>query len=635
MKPQTLLSFLLVVFTCVVQAQSFPTFGIPSQWELKMNTCEFDPEADAIVLLHDAVTSYDDENRLITNYHVRLKILRENGLRYADVAIPYYSENNFEIIYNLEGVVIKPNENGIVEKYELDKKSIFNEKTTERIGQVKFTYPNIAVGSIIEYKYTSVMKNFSALEDWYFQREIPVLKSRYLLNVLPSAEFTYVVHTIPGFNVQVNNQPGVVSFQLDNIAALGKEPYMDSRKDYLQRVEFQLAAYGNSTFSRRKYMNTWRDVVNEMLGNSSLGAQVGKSLQGTGEFLKGIATAEPFEKMQKVYDYVQSHFTWNGETSRFSRGIKDAWSKKTGSTADINLSLATLLKDAGLDAAPILVSERHNGKVNPKIPFVDQFNTVMVQVIVNDRQYILDGSDRYAPVNLVPAALLNTYALPIKKKNTSLIEIKDESVLAREDINIYLKMSRDSITGKALFSFRDYARVERLHEFAGDNNEFISQHYRQPLGNGNLLNFETENESVDSLAFINKFDFNIPVRSSGNMYFVDLDIFSGLKTNPFLAKKRFSDINFGSRRQMVANLHVDLPDGINLEELPKNIRLVSSDRSLSFTREVFTDNGKLLVRFRFETAQSLYSAGYYTNIQSFYKKMADALNEQLVLKKAS
>ncbi len=53
--------------------------------------------------------------------------------------------------------------------------------------------PDVQAGSIIEYKYTTTAKSYAYLDDWYFQRELPTLHSRFSLVVMPNYEFSYRV----------------------------------------------------------------------------------------------------------------------------------------------------------------------------------------------------------------------------------------------------------------------------------------------------------------------------------------------------------------------------------------------------------------------------------------------------------
>ncbi len=174
---------LLTAVTCLAimlpgKAQTFPNLGNVSNSELELKECSFDKDANAIILLHEATSDYDDEYHLVTSHHVRIKILKEAGISVADVSIPFYRKDDFEVIYQVEGMTINQDAGNAVVTTKLDRKSIFTKKTNERLGEVVIAFPAVKVGSIIEYEYVSKMGHYGGLEDWDFQDRLPVLSSK-------------------------------------------------------------------------------------------------------------------------------------------------------------------------------------------------------------------------------------------------------------------------------------------------------------------------------------------------------------------------------------------------------------------------------------------------------------------------
>ena len=259
----------LILVSISVQAQLFPNYGIISEEERQLKECAFDKEAEAVYLLHQGVSNYNEDYNLITEHHVRLKILKEKGIEYANVIIPFYSDRDFEFISGIEALVINYDEQGNRSEQKLERKSIYTKKTTKYHSEVRFALPSVKAGSIIEYKYRSTMKHYGGLDDWTFQEELPVMKSKYSLTIIPNYEFSYLFYKSPSLPADVKNDPqtGQIHFAMNNIPGLRDEPYMDARKDYLQRVTFQLSAYNNVSqysqlsSSQTKYSATWQQVI--------------------------------------------------------------------------------------------------------------------------------------------------------------------------------------------------------------------------------------------------------------------------------------------------------------------------------------------------------------------------------------
>ena len=630
----------LFVSTFIARSQDWPDFGIVNSDELAMKECAFDPEAEAIVLIDEAVSNYGERHELITKRHIRIKILKEAGIKYANISLPFYREDDFEYITNIKGLVINGTSILNIEKILLEKKQIFNRNLNKKVGQITFALPSVKVGSIIEYSYESTMKHYGGLRDWEFQKEIPVAKSKYNLYIIPNYEFAYRVYPveIKNIKVQPNNQLGSISFEMWNIPGFGDEPYMDAREDYVTRAIFQLSGYGGSGIYKTKYMASWDALTREFMGRSDFGGQLNNNLPGTKDQIELTKTLpNEVERMNIIYNYVRQHMSWDGYDRLVSEnGIKAAWTKRTGNSADINLSLVSLLRSVNLEANPMFVSERHHGKVLKDYPFVDQFNTVIAAVTINGKNYYLDATNQITPPHIIPSSVLNTTAFILNRKSGGIVNITDESLQYRETINVIASIKDNgTLSGQGLINSIDYARINRLGVYKRDHDEYLKKHIKRNIAGLEIDSFTVLNEKTDSLPLQQKFQFAIPVNSTGDYKFVPLNLFSGFESNPFIAKTRFSDINFGYKRNVSMNVYVEIPEGHEIDALPKSVQLVTPDNNVTFSRELFHDkpSNKILARVRWDFKRSFYDAGEYDDLKDFYKKMTDILNEQLVFKK--
>ncbi len=616
-------------------AQSTPfadKLGV-SAYDLSYKECPFDKEATAVVFVDEAQSDYNDEYNLITYHHVKVKILKDKGIEYGNIEIPYYLEDDFENISSVEGTIY--NNGNVVTSWKLDKKSVYTQKENKYWGEVKFAFPEVKVGSIIEYTYESSKKTYGGLKEWIFQQEIPVLRSSYLVSILPNTEFAYAVQKSPEMNIDIkpNKSEGKISFEMDNIAGLRDEKYIDSKNDYLQKVSFQL-----SKFQDRKIMQTWDQVNNEMYTDADFYGQLKKNVPGTDDFIKNLKQDSiELNRMKKVYTYVRDNITWNNINSRFSPdGIKQAWEKKTGTSGDINLILINLLRSAGLDANPVLVSERYNGKVHRESTMIDQFNTVYACVTINNKQYYLDATDKYNSCTLTPYEILNTTAFIVNHKKGNLIDIIDTTALYTERIGIDATVNAEGIL-KATFianSF-DYARDYRLKNFSTKSTTENEKLFSGNVSDLNFSDFKTENADSDLNLLTTKGSFSLPLNNSNQYYFLTTNLLTGLSDNPFMSDNRFSNINFGYKQLIQLTFHVAIDKSFAIDALPKSVKLTDPDGDIVFTRLVFADKEQndMRVTSTFETKQNLYPVSQYEIIKNFYKKLFEMLNEQIVLKK--
>ena len=80
--------------------------------------------------------------------------MKEKGIEYGNIQIPYYSKDNFENVQAIGGLPWTPINMPVIK--ELKKSDIFRQTINDRVSVVKFALPNVKVGSIIEYKYESI-----------------------------------------------------------------------------------------------------------------------------------------------------------------------------------------------------------------------------------------------------------------------------------------------------------------------------------------------------------------------------------------------------------------------------------------------------------------------------------------------
>lgn len=620
-------------------AQEFPDYGIVNNEEINLKQCAFDKDANAVVLLHEAFSNYDDEHHLVTVHHLRIKILKEKGIESANVSIPFYRKDGFEEINMVEGMTINVVDNNQVQT-KLDRKGIYTKKTNERWGETVFAFPAIKAGSIIEYKYRSTMKHYGGLKDWDFQEELPVLISKYTLVILPNAEFAYRVNKTLDIPITIRKETfsGGVYFEMKNIPGLGNEPYMDARKDYLQKVIFQLSGLGMGGSFKKKYTTSWEELTRELIMDKDFGVQINKNIEGTDEFIKQMkALALPEEKMKGVFNYVRNSMVWNNMYSLYAiAGVKDAWQKKSGTSGEINLLLINLLKEAGLEAYPMLVSERFNGKVDKSYPFIDQFNSVFACVIINNKKYYLDATDKTIPPHLTPSAILNTTAFVVNRKAGGLISIINDTLQYKENIVADLKLAEDgALSGEVIVKSIDYARVKKLEDYKDDKTKFLTRHF---IIDGTGIagkDLEITNIDNDSLALEQHCKISGRLNTTGEYSFLPLNLFTGFDFNPFLSDNRFSNINFGYRRSIQLNFTIQLPPNYVVDETPKSLKLSDPDKDILFMRHVMFDKETNFIRcmMQFEFKKSLYETDMYPIIKEVYQKIFGYLKEPVVLKK--
>lgn len=633
-------AFLLPLAALSQTKKTFPVFGKVDKEELTTNSCEFDKDAEAMVLFENA-RRYIDINTSQPyselRRHVRIKILNDAGRKNADVRL-YYEAKSSEGIINITANTYNLDEAGNVTVSKVEKNVIYQKKVNAKITEVAFTFPDVKPGSVIEYKYVHRGYNY---KDWSLQKSIPVKFSRYEVDFPQMFE----VHTMPHCTLPYSSTDESTTlrtikvFSMQNIPALRDEQYITCENDYLQRVESWITAY---YYQGRRWplMKTWPEVAKMMLEHDDLGMQLKKEIPRTEDLDQQLKSlTDPYHKMAVIHKYVRTNMRWDGVDNYWAAsGVKSAWKDKSGTSGEINLILINLLRDAGLDAKPLMVSTRENGRVTPFYPDYSQFNKVLAYVTIGEKKYVLDGTDKITPSNMIPYDVMYSEGMMLDAKNTnnfSWVELWDESHLDKNIVFFQAIVDKGGeISGHATVSSMDYARIKRIPALS-DKEKFLNQFIQHTRHNFSVDGFKTKNEDSDTLPLVQEFDFKGTLNSSGEYSFINLNLFAGLANNPFVADNRFSDVFFGTKQNHTIISNVRVPEGYSFEELPKNMRMTLEDQSLVITRMVAVSGNMLNSKITLEFKKPFYTPEEYDDLKEFYKKMFTLLDEQIVLKKNS
>jgi len=329
---------------------------------------------------------------------------------------------------------------------------------------------------------------------------------------------------------------------------------------------------------------------------------------------------------------------WNGHSNIWAlEGVKSAWKQKKGTTGEINLILINLLKDADLEAYPVLVSTRSNGVINSFNPGYNQFDKVMAYVTINDKAYVLDATDKYASPKLIPWDVMNSMGLVIEKFETfkwGWQPLWDEKEIFKDVVLINGAINEQGLLdGNATISSIDYSRSKRIPDLKLGKEKFIEKYFSSPNPGLKVDSVSIENEEIDTMPLLQKVSFTQNLSSSGDYKYFSTNLFTGLEKNPFTTDNRFSDVFFGANQKYIIVENFFIPDGYSFDEMPKNIKLMLPDTSIVFSRLIQAEQDHFNMRIELDFKKPVFTVEEYPDFREFYKKLFGLLNEQIVIKK--
>jgi len=205
MKTLKCVFLLLLGFGVAVNAQKAPIkWGKLLPKDTSMTVYSSDSKASAVVLC-DFGTA-DIGPRTEYTRHVRIKILKAEGLKYAYIEIPYKDYDHYDEFSGLKAQTINVAPNGKFIKSKVRSRDMHDISVDKWDKKRVFQFPDVKVGSVIEYSYTLRSLDLVKLRDWYFQSTIPVIWSEYRVYV--SSRFNYLVTFQKGRPLDFDEQKG-------------------------------------------------------------------------------------------------------------------------------------------------------------------------------------------------------------------------------------------------------------------------------------------------------------------------------------------------------------------------------------------------------------------------------------------
>jgi hypothetical protein len=255
--------------------ESLPPFGTVSKEDLELKTCEFDEKAGAMVLLDEGHLEYVFGKGMDLKRRVRIKILSNKGLEWANVSLKYHSYQNDEDITGLEAQSYNLDGSGNVVITKVEKKLIYEKKLNKRYTERVFTFPEVRVGSIIEYKYKHTA---IGLIDWYFQRSIPVRHSNFTIDFPQEIEVSAQPFTSHQYDfIKEDKSTRIVQrFSMKNIPGLRDEPYIINEDYYRDRLITKVSAYNINGKYENRTVN-WLQVIKFLMSDEDFGIQLKKT----------------------------------------------------------------------------------------------------------------------------------------------------------------------------------------------------------------------------------------------------------------------------------------------------------------------------------------------------------------------
>lgn len=644
-----LVAVLLSIVSRYAVAQKPPVkFGDVSKEELEMKVYDKDSSAAAVILADygESVILYSESSGFKVEFEriTRIKILKKAGYEWANFEIPLYHEGNSdkETISGLKGITYNLEGGKIVES-KVKGNDAFEEEYNESLDIVKLALPDVKEGSVIEITYRIFSDFLVEFRDWEFQSTIPAVLSEYRARI---PEYFHYEKYMQGYlpltineekiNNSVDFRENAYRWAIHDVPAFKEEPYMTTYKDYISRMNFELAYTHFPNRPVQPIIGTWADISEKLQQNTYLGAAV----KGNG-FLRKIVEqitadiTEPAAQIDAISHYVKQNVVWNGNRRKFiSTSLRKALDDKKGSSADINLLFASMLEKQGFEVYPVLVSTRDHGFVRTSSPMLDQFNYVICAVKIEDQYFLLDATERLLPTGVLPERCLNGDGLMIAGKKEQWLPLAS-SVRSKSLVTAQVNVTAEGIIkGSIKFDNTGYdAFYKRKEFFSNGEEEFAKSMFdgkTWAIGEVSISNSEKLSEN-----FIHEYAIEVSDHATiaGDVIYLNPFIYLLEEENPFKMEKREYPVDFGSPFDRIYISQITIPEGYDVEELPASQMFRLPDNGGKYLRNVVRNGNVITVTSMLNINMPIFTQLEYPNLREFYSLMIAKQEEQIVLKK--
>jgi hypothetical protein len=649
------LLFLIIGSTTWAQNHGFK-FGMVTLGELQMKTYAKDTTANAVVLQEFGESYIDNgnDNNLLHEYHVKIKILNSKGFDQANISIPIRKNNNSkEKVSNIIASTFNLNKDK-PEETKFDGKKLFTENRSKYWDVVKFTLPNIQVGSVIELRYTLESPFIFNFRTWEFQADIPKIYSEYWAKI--PGNYLYNI-TLKGFYKLSNQEATLVKdcftpgggniadctlnkYIMRDVPAFEEEEFMTARSNFLSSINFELSEVQYFSGRKEKYTKDWKDVDQELRNDVKFGGQLRKGKDAFQHHLPLLlaATSDSLQKARQIYQFIKGWYTWNETYGNYSEfGIKKAFENKTGNVGDINLSLIAALNAAGFNTEPVILSTRTNGLPIDIHPVLSDFNYVVAKVTISGKTYLLDATDSFLPFGMLPERCLNGKGRVIAAKKPSYwLDIKPTD--KRKQVTLMdLSLQPDgSFKGKVTSTTSGYEGLsERKNISSYNNHDAYIEALDEKWPKIKILKYTISN--LDSLDKTLSQQFEVGIEGFDNLnknkLFLNPFFLEDWSKNPFSAKERLYPVDLGAPLETQLTLNLEYPAEFELTDLPATINLALPNGGGKYIFNVQRLGNKVILNSLISLSKPSYTSQEYQYLKELFNKIVQSYQTSLVFTK--
>ncbi len=639
-------------------------FGDVKPEDFAVKVYPIDSSADAVYHFDVGSSEYEGNNKgyLSVIFRTKARIHLLNKKSFEDLStvkiLLANQADNLDRLDNLDAATYNL-ENGKVVVTKVDKASIFKEKEDGYIV-MKFTFPNIKEGSIIEYDYKVSSPDPGYLNNWTFQDSYPKLWSEYTVAVPQYYDFItfkqgylpYAVDTAEtyrdNFLIRDNGDAGSSGaagsvtatvfkhkWAIQNVPSIKPEAFTTTINNYRSKISFQFSALRRADGSIKPYLSDWGSMVDELMKRESFGLDLTHDLDWLNDDVKAAnaLNGKALDNAKNIFAHVQSNYIVTDDYGySLSQPLRKTAQTKKGNAADINMLLVAMLKNVGFEAYPVLLSTRSHGKTYDLYPIMNKFNYTVAQVSISGQTYLLDAADKNLGFGHLSDDCYNGNARLVAPL-PALINLSPDSL--KETSLTFVAMQNEGDNTMTGHYSSQLGEMQSLEVRRALNKASKEDFFKEVL-KGNSESIAVSNTQIDSLkqpADPVTVKFDLSAKFDEDIIYFNPMLVDAERENPFTAAERFYPVEMPYASDRTYLLNMEVPKGYKVDELPKSARINFNEDEGSFEYIIAESGGRVQLRCRLRFNKATFEPEDYETLREFYSFVVAKEGEQIVFKK--
>jgi uncharacterized protein DUF3857/transglutaminase superfamily protein len=403
-------------------------------WAIK--EVPYNPGAPAIQLY---LRYYKDDNDNFISVYKRIKVLRDAGKKYADIAIEIEPGQSLK---QLMARTLHPDGSIVDFQGKPFEKTIIKGRGIKYLART-FTMPDVTVGSIVEYMYTVELPRrlVDPISEWPVQSELFTVKENLRfrpyqgLVIVPTEWGTEAPRSRVAYSYLHQSDPRVpqkkagnlMELELENVPAFDGEALMPPEADYKPVIVFYYG--GRETASPELFWQEWRRLFAEYL--DKFVGDYGEIRSLAADLTRNESDSE--KKLRKLYARAQQIRNLSFERARTAEELKKEGLKHNtnvrevlehgyGTSNDIDRLFVALARGAGFDASILHVSERSQRSFSELLLWLGQVDDEAVLVNAGGKDTVLDPGTKYCPYGLLRWKNTSATAFRLSKSGAAFVK---------------------------------------------------------------------------------------------------------------------------------------------------------------------------------------------------------------------